>query len=509
MHLSSARADNTVFDAPSPMVVPFVLTFNSALSYMSINGGLLSRLACLLGCYSEQYQHFPVLHHHQRRADMTWTVNALTKCCPITLLSLIALLAIVQSCSSFEPFDGSAGLEHQQNPALDDVIGLIDNLPGKYCPVLVKNTNLAHFNLSYFQPVDHVQGIAMIQNNYVIAQAGSLLSKGALLVVGGGENQCSLHPVGRRFPHCGGIQACGNVLAMSFEPFNDPIKNKPMGSGSEILFIDFSNLHHPRVLPLRIDRPQKYAGAVGIAYHAAHNRHYVVVSTDDLDLYGSNGLPLTDPNCRFTLLKSFQVSGHYGGGTNLLYEKTGRLFMAGLKRDDSGWETIVLSEIDNPGEEATVVKMLTKQLSKSGAKEDWAAGFRWGGGIVVKDSKEIDAIAVARSLNYGPTQNCTKVKRWTNSPWVRILHDGAYIAKFYLVWAEGGQEKRWESGKRPVGYERAFIFPKNARNVRLTAQSMTGLLGNKAWKQIIRKEIDDQSTYEFSGTTLNPSCKVK
>lgn len=396
---------------------------------------------------------------------------------------------------------------YEQNPALHDVKGLIENLPIKYCPILVRNTySTKHLFTTYSAGIDHVQGIAMIQNNYIIAQAARWGKKETLLVIGDGENKCSFHLIGKRFPHSGGIQSCGNILAVPVEPAYVAEKHK--GKGSEILFVDFSNPHHPIELPLKIDRPEKYAGAVGIAYHAEHKRHYVVVSADDLDLYGSNGLPLSDPNCEFTLLKSLKASGHSGGGTNLLYESTGKLYMTGLTRDDSGRETIEVSEIENPEKEATVVPTLTKKLSQSGSKNNYSAGFRWGGGIIVKNSEEIDAIAVARTLTYGLAQNYTKVKRWTKSPWVRLLHNGAYVAKIYLSWKVDGQKKTWSSGKKSVGYEVALVLPENARNVHLNIQAMTGLLGNKAWKDIIRKEIPTQYTYEFIGTTLSPKYKA-
>jgi len=62
--------------------------------------------------------------------------------------------------------------------------------------------------------------------------------------------------------------------------------------------------------------------------------------------------------------------------------------------------------------------------------------------------------------------------------------------------------------EKAVGYEETLVLPDSARDVHLTAQSMTGLLGSKAWKNIIRQDIQTQKTYEVTGTTLHPEWEA-
>jgi len=405
----------------------------------------------------------------------------------------------------------NVGLD-EQNCALHDVKGIIETLPVKYAPLEIKGTcSTKHLTRTYSAAMDHVQGITMIGNQFIIAQStGNLPSRQGktLLVACDGKKNCSFHLVGSKFPHCGGIQSCGNILAVAIEPRYDGKSHH--GKGSQVLFFDFSNPQKPVELPVKIERADKYAGAAGIAFHQQHKCHYVVVYDKDVDIYKSNGFSLRDSRCEFNLVASLKSGGAASGaGTNLLYEDTGDLYMVGLDRAGDGWEQIILSKIESLDQDPSIVPVSTKKLSKSGSGDDFAAGFRWGGGIVVKNNGEIDALAASRTLCYGSPNNFTKVKAWTKTPWVRIVHKGAYVAKFYLTWTVDGQQKRWESGKKGVGYDETLILPDNAQNVRLTAQSMTGLLGKNAWKNIIKREIPTQYTYEVRGTTLHPGYDAR
>lgn len=435
-------------------------------------------------------------------------------------LLCLFLLFLFAGCASAEPIrietgNGNAQVgPDEQNPALHNVKGLIESLPVKYAPLEIKGTcSTKHLTQTYSAAFDHVQGITMIGKNFIISQStGNLPSRQGknLLVACDGRNDCSFHLVGSKFPHSGGIQSCGNILAVAIEPRY--YQDKHHGKGSEVIFVDFSNPKKPVELPVKIQRPDKYAGAAGIAYHKKHRCHYVVVHDSDVDIYKSNGFSLRDSRCKFNLISSLRSGGATsGGGTNLLYEDTGDLYVAGLNRAKDGREQITLSKIDNPDQSPSIIPVLVKNLSKSDPDGlgKLAAGFRWGGGLIIKNENDIDALAVSRTLCYGSPNNFTKVKAWTKTPWVRIVHNGAYVAKFFLTWTVDGQKKMWKSGKKGVGYDETLVLPDNARDVHLTAQSMTGLLGSKAWKNIIKKEIQPQYTYEVSGTTLHPKYKAR
>lgn len=421
----------------------------------------------------------------------------------------------------------------EQNPVLHDVRGLIENLPTDFASVKVKGTcNPFKTKLSYNMVNDHVQGITKINDHFILAQSTGNNVRNMekfLLVSGDSAGKCHFNFVGTTFPHCGGIQACGNILAVAAEPrygsivpnelnitprgfaanaiASGKLGSKHFGTGSEVLFFDLTDSSKPVMLPAKIKRPDKYAGAAGIAYHPHHRCHYVAVyDGGEVDLYKSNGMSLKVPACEFSLVATLKMSGVSGGGVNLLVEETGKLYLVGLNRNGDGWEEMTLGEIRNPGNVPEIETVLVKRLTNSGKKNNTAAGFRWGGGIVVKNSREIDVLAAQRSLCHALKP--TRVKWWTNTKWVRVHHKGAYVAKFYLGWTENGTKRGWKSGKKAVGYEKMIELPPNAQNINLNVQAMTGRLGKKAWKDVMRCEIDPRQTYEVYGTVFKPKWKA-
>jgi hypothetical protein len=88
--------------------------------------------------------------------------------------------------------------------------------------------------------------------------------------------------------------------------------------------------------------------------------------------------------------------------------------------------------------------------------------------------------------------------------WIRIVHKGLYVAKFYLHWE--GQERDWQSGTRAIGYEQEVQLPPNVKTVRLNAQEQTGF----GWKTIVNLPAAPvQRTYTVSGTTLSPKWTAR
>lgn len=422
-----------------------------------------------------------------------------------------------------------------RNPPLKNVQELIEGLPDHPCWVRVNETKPPYrFIKQYSSAADHCQGITMVGDHYVIAHSmgnnlgpvGATSADYGLLFVGDGTGSSSFHRVGSSttrgrgpFPHCGGIQSCGDIVVVAVEPRYLPEEyggKGHYGKGSEVVFLDLSNPHQPVELPVRIERKEKLAGAAGIAYHEADKCHYVVVQYGEgVDLYKSNGLRLTDPNCDFPFPPTAIEESWPGGGTNLLYEETGRLYMAGL-RTQSGSEEVILSEIENPGGSATIKHLPDRPLGKT-PNDSKLASFRWGGGIVVRGGTDIDVLSVPRAL-YKPLQyRHANVCRWTKSPSIRLCHKGAYVAKFYVLWEEDGERKSWASDKRLTGYETTVVLPSHATNISLNGQAQTGLLGSQAWKDIMRGgklfDLPDirpglHKRYTVSGIGLKPSYEV-
>jgi hypothetical protein len=59
--------------------------------------------------------------------------------------------------------------------------------------------------------------------------------------------------------------------------------------------------------------------------------------------------------------------------------------------------------------------------------------------------------------------------------WIGFRHSGAYVAKFFMSWKEGGQPKSWKSGEKTAGYSEVIQLKGNASEINITAQAATGL----------------------------------
>ncbi|MBN2489819.1 MAG: thiol-activated cytolysin family protein [Planctomycetes bacterium] len=87
--------------------------------------------------------------------------------------------------------------------------------------------------------------------------------------------------------------------------------------------------------------------------------------------------------------------------------------------------------------------------------------------------------------------------------WIGFKHSGAYVAKFYLNWTEGGEKKSWSSGKKTAGFSETVRLKGNARDIRIHAQAMTGLAWDP-WGTIFKLSLTGPPNkfYVAKGTTL-------
>jgi thiol-activated cytolysin len=99
-----------------------------------------------------------------------------------------------------------------------------------------------------------------------------------------------------------------------------------------------------------------------------------------------------------------------------------------------------------------------------------------------------------------------------NNGFVRLVHDGAYVAKFQVTWVEpdmGGHytvNRQWDSGEKTAGYTNQLDLPGDAQGVRIRAWAATGLIWDP-WGEIMNISLNgpDNKTYRARGTTLNRS----
>jgi len=87
--------------------------------------------------------------------------------------------------------------------------------------------------------------------------------------------------------------------------------------------------------------------------------------------------------------------------------------------------------------------------------------------------------------------------------WVRLVHRGAYVAKFYVAWE--GQAGAWQSGTKTAGWETEITLPPNVQTVRLNAQEHTGF----NWRTVLNQTLPVQRTYTLTGTTLHPGWNAR
>lgn len=97
---------------------------------------------------------------------------------------------------------------------------------------------------------------------------------------------------------------------------------------------------------------------------------------------------------------------------------------------------------------------------------------------------------------------------------VKLVHAGAYVAKFTVKWSEPDAAgnysgKTWESGNKTAGYSITISMPGDARDVKIEAWAATGLVWDP-WGEIMSLSVGgpNQKTYKVTGTTLNRSYEV-
>ena len=88
---------------------------------------------------------------------------------------------------------------------------------------------------------------------------------------------------------------------------------------------------------------------------------------------------------------------------------------------------------------------------------------------------------------------------------VKLVHGGAYVAKYEVRYNENGGEKLVETGNKTAGWNQTFYFPGDATNIRLKGWAATGLVWDP-WGEIYNKTLepaDLNKCFTNTGTTLN------
>ena len=188
--------------------------------------------------------------------------------------------------------------------------------------------------------------------------------------------------------HAGGIQVIGSYLVVGVE-------DNSSRDQSVVLFYDVSDPASPQQLRhLTIERSGGglTAGAVGIVKQSSD--HLLVVGRWDsavLDFYVSNGRPLYDTNCRFSLWRIWDSSGadrsdwspdHTWGShqnLNLVSDTSDNLYLLAFSRDDESRDVLDLFRLE-PSQSTS--KMIQKLRTRTMHCHP-GVSFGYGAGIFV------------------------------------------------------------------------------------------------------------------------------
>lgn len=356
--------------------------------------------------------------------------------------------------------------------ALTNVPGLIQNLAGKQPETQKVNGTYSNHHLmsSYSAGIQHIQGVARLADGrYVFSHDTKNSMTNGLLVFSRPNADAVFSLVGNDQRHPSAMQACGNIVGV---PMNE--------GGNSVHFWDGSNPSSPVELAHLKLTGISFCNAVGLVYHEAKGKHYLLLGSNHDDgnathyLYESNGLPLTNPNCRFQNKRSITCFGSQGG-MQLLYDVSGKLYLAATYRNGSGFESINLSEIVFNSDGSFTANNITNiTMSNSGSPTDPSPGFRWGGTIVPTSTNSIDVIGVDKTLSYGPAAKYCNVKIWKSANqsvpqnYVTFVNQGVYIANFSVTTTEG---KTVETGNLSKGQSKTLNFSGAVTNLKAKINS--------------------------------------
>lgn len=94
---------------------------------------------------------------------------------------------------------------------------------------------------------------------------------------------------------------------------------------------------------------------------------------------------------------------------------------------------------------------------------------------------------------------------------IKLIHSGAYVAKYEIKYNNAGEEKKIETGNQTAGWSQTFYFPGDATNVRLSGWAMTGLVWapwGEIYNKILTPEELKNKCITNTGTTLNRNFSV-
>ena len=177
---------------------------------------------------------------------------------------------------------------------------------------------------------------------------------------------------------------------------------------------------------------------------------------------------------------------------------------------DSNYEGIVKNAsfsvvaIGGGATEAAQFKGSKEDLSKLGEYIENGATYRRDNpGAPVSYTVAFLKDNVLAEMGFTTNYTETEYVRYANG-FVKVKHDGAYIARFKVTWHTPiNGEEQWESGEKTLGFSKQIDIPGDATSVKIFAEAATGLVWDP-WGEIMNVNLEgpDSKTYRVFGTTL-------
>ena len=240
------------------------------------------------------------------------------------------------------------------------------------------------------QPATHLQGVAIRESRAIVTRNRCILTAVAAPNAPSDPrnfdtNSIIQSPHDDQYRHLGGVQTIGDWFVVGAEN----------ASSSEIRFYRFENNVPTIRAHLTIRRMGEKAGAVGITdYQTRQGRRYLLaVCPDDehIDFYRSTkpNVPLSEGECRFPKKPSgrWTASSKHGyvNAISLLADNKGQVYLVGLK----GSGTVDVYRVTQQTPPA-LKKILSRKVK---CKNN--TSFRWGGSVLVTESRSVRMFACA------------------------------------------------------------------------------------------------------------------
>lgn len=143
----------------------------------------------------------------------------------------------------------------------------------------------------------------------------------------------------------------------------------------------------------------------------------------------------------------------------------------------------------------TVPQVIQKNAKYSRSNPGYPIAYRT---AFLKDN---EPAKYAFTTDYVET-NCTEYP----NGFVKVRHEGGYVARWMVTWMANNLPGVWASGNVTAPYQKTINLPGDAKQVRIYAEAMTGLVWDP-WREAISKTETGPTNkcYKIYGTTLSPS----